>query len=67
MSDITSTYDSEEIFEELKKDVTSFSKNNTAIQVVGDFNGRTGLLNDVYEEEKIFIPWKQNHKLLQNL
>ena len=59
VSDVSSTYYNEEIFEDLNKDVLTFCKNTTPVQVIGDFNGRTGLLSDIYEEEKNFLPVPQ--------
>ena len=56
VSDVSSTYYNEEIFEELNKDTLNFCKDSTPVQVVGDFNGRTGLLKDIYEENGDFIP-----------
>ena len=59
VSDVSSTYYNDEIFEELNKDTLAFCKTTTPIQVIGDFNGRTGLLNDIYQIEKNFLPVPQ--------
>ena len=56
VSDISSTNNNEGIFEELNKDTLHFCKDSTPEQVIGDFNGRTGLLKDIYEEKGIFLP-----------
>ena len=50
--DITSTYYNDTIFEELDADILNFSRKNTHILFMGDFNGRTGNLNDNYEASK---------------
>ena len=49
ISDITSTYYDESIFQELYTDVLNFSSENTPILFMGDFNGRTGELDKSYE------------------
>ena len=67
VSDVSSTYYNKEIFEELNKDVLEFCKNTTPVQVIGDFNGRTGLLNDLYQTEKDFIPVPQPKAKFENL
>ena len=54
INDITSTYYNEEIFEELDNDIHNCSKDGTPI-VMGDFNGRTGLLRDIFEDDKPFF------------
>ena len=59
VNDITSTYYNEEIFEELENDIHNFSNDSTPILVMGDFNGRTGLLRDIFEEDKAFFPGPQ--------
>ena len=56
VSDVSSTYYNEEIFEELNKDTLAFCKSTTPVTIMGDFNGRTGLLNDIYQAEKDFLP-----------
>ena len=48
ISDITSTYYDESIFQELYTDVLNFSSENTPILFLGDFNGRTGELDESY-------------------
>ena len=48
--DITSTYYSDSIFEELESDILKFSRNGTPILMTGDFNARTGNLNDNYDD-----------------
>ena len=58
ISDITSTYYKEEIFEELDKDVHNFSQDGTPILITGDFNRRTGVLTDNYKD-KVFCPGLQ--------
>ena len=60
-NDITSTYYNEEIFEELDNDIHNFSKDGTPILVMGDFNGRTGLLRDIFEDDKPFFPGPQKN------
>ena len=56
MSDVSSMYYNEEIFEELNKDTLAFCKGTTPVTVMGDFNGKAGLLNDIYQVEKDFLP-----------
>ena len=48
--DITSKYYDESIFDELFSDILKFSKENTPIGCIGDFNGRIGDLDDNYED-----------------
>ena len=59
INDITSTYYNEQIFEELDNDIHNFSKDGTPILVMGDFIGRTGLLRDIFEDDKPFFPGPQ--------
>ena len=47
--DITSNYYSDEIFEELNNDILRFCTQNKNIMLTGDFTGRTGLLNDPFD------------------
>ena len=48
--DITSKYYDDNIFEELNRDILKFSDEGTTVLLMGDFNARTGNLNDNYEE-----------------
>ena len=50
INDITSTYYDDNIFQELYTDILNFNSENTPILFMGDFNGRTGDLNDSYRE-----------------
>ena len=59
VNDISSTYYNEDIFEELNNDVLNFCKDSTPIQIIGGFNGRTGLISEIQEEEKNFLPGPQ--------
>ena len=56
INDITSTYYNQDIFEELDNDI---HKDGTPILVMRDFNGRTGLLRDIFEDDKPFFPGPQ--------
>ena len=51
VNDITSTYYDDRIFEELHQDILHFSNENTPILLTGDFNGRTGTLDDIFADE----------------
>lgn len=50
INDITSSYYNENIFEELHGDMLMFCNNNRPIMLMGDLSGRTGAINDVYED-----------------
>ena len=49
---ITSTYYRDTIFEELDADILKFSEMGTPILIMGDFNARTGNLDDKFEDYK---------------
>ena len=50
INDITSSYYDDKIFQELHMDILEFGSGDTPILFMGDFNGRTGTLDDVYRE-----------------
>ena len=50
INDITSTYYDDNIFQELHTDILEFGSGGTPILFMGDFNGRTGTLDDIYRE-----------------
>ena len=57
--DITSVYYNDNIFEELSSDILKFTKENSPIMYIGDFNGRTGELDDNYKnsfQHDLYIP-----------
>ena len=53
ISDITSTYYDEKIFEELYADILKYTDEKTPILFTGDFNGRTGERDDSYRENEL--------------
>ena len=48
---ITSTYYDEKIFEEFYSDILKYSGSNIPILFTGDFNGRTGIEDDTYQDD----------------
>ena len=48
--DVTSTYYNDKIFDELQRDILTFCTDDKPVMLIGDLNGRTGSLNDLYEE-----------------
>ena len=56
INDITSTYYDDKIFEELYTDILNFSREETPILIIGDFNGRTGDLDDNYSASEHVSP-----------
>ena len=48
INDITSTYYDDKIFEELYSDIYTFCGENTPVLFTGDFNGRTGEVDDIF-------------------
>ena len=48
--DVTSTYYNDKIFDELQRDILTFCTDYKPVMLIGDLNGRTGSLNDLYEE-----------------
>ena len=52
ISDITSTYFNDSIFEEFYSDILKYSNEGTPILFTGDFNGRTGETEDCFIDPK---------------
>ena len=48
--DVTSSYYDDKIFDELRRDILTFCSDDKPVMLIGDLNGRTGWLNDLYED-----------------
>ena len=51
INDITSTYYDDKICQELHTHILNFNSNNSPILIMGEFNGRTGNLDDIYRDD----------------
>ena len=50
INDITSTYYDDKVLDELHRDILSFCTRNKPVLLIDDLNGRTGTLNDIYDD-----------------